>query len=187
MTLDNSRILLLILVSFVLVGRQTPIQADVLHVPAQYTTIGDALLVAENGDVIEIADGIYSGFGNYNLNFAGKAITIQSANGPDNCIIQIDQHYTRGFVFISGETNNSILKGITFRDGYYDMNNGGAINCIGSSPIITECIFINNFAMYGGAIHLENSDAIIAHCQFIGNTADIEGTGLGAEGGGADC
>jgi len=163
------------------------VSADLLLVPSQYATINDAIIVSQNGDVIEIADGIYSGFGNYNLDFSGKAITVQSENGAENCIIQIDQNYTRGFIFRLSETTDSILKGLTIRDGNVELGSGGAISCINSSPMISECIFINNTAVFGGAIHLENSNAIVAHCRFFDNIADVEGPGFGAEGGGADC
>ena len=41
----------------------------------------------EKGDEVEVADGMYTGVGNRDLDFGGKLITVRSANGPDNCII----------------------------------------------------------------------------------------------------
>ncbi|HPQ40376.1 MAG TPA: hypothetical protein PLV45_08380, partial [bacterium] len=123
--------------------------ADLL-VPSQYDTIQAAIQAAQTGDSVIIADGIYSGTGNYNLDFDGKAITVRSENGPLNCIIDINQDFARGFIFNSGETTDSVLRGVTIQNGSFAFSNGGAINCIGASPVITECIFTANFAMFGG-------------------------------------
>lgn len=160
--------------------------AETLFVPSQYATIQEAIQAAQPDDIVEIADGVYSGPGNYNMDFDGKAITVQSANGPTNCIVEILGENSRGFLFNSSETDSSVLKGITITGGSFEYGSGGAISCIGASPTITECIFTNNFALFGGGIHLENSDAVISHCRFYNNVADAAGA-LGADGGGADC
>ena len=56
-------------------------------VPAQYPTIQAAIDASADGDIVRIADGIYTGAGNRDLTFNGKAITVESENGPDHCII----------------------------------------------------------------------------------------------------
>lgn len=68
-----------------------PAHADTLHVPGDYATIQAAVDAAVNGDVVEIADGVYTGAGNKNLDFGGKAITVRSAAGdPTFCIIDCE-------------------------------------------------------------------------------------------------
>ena len=41
-------------------------------------TIAEAIDAATDGDVIELADGVFTGAGNRNLDFQGKAITLRS-------------------------------------------------------------------------------------------------------------
>jgi len=57
-----------------------------LHVPADHSTIQEAIDAAVDGDIIIIADDTYTGPDNKNLDFAGRAITLMSENGPNNCM-----------------------------------------------------------------------------------------------------
>ena len=67
-----------------------------------FPTIQAALDAAGQGDVIELADGTFTGDGNRDIDYLGKAITVRSENGPENCIIDLggspaEPHW--GFVF----------------------------------------------------------------------------------------
>jgi hypothetical protein len=162
------------------------VSAAVIHVPSQYPTIQAGIDAAVNGDTVLVADGVYTGPGNHNVNFNGKAITVTSDNGPEHTIIQCSGN-SRGFTFVNGETHSSVLRGFTIRDGMRQFDDGGGILVRNSSPIITECIFENNTThFFGGGIHLNNSQAIVSHCRFVGNVAVNPDPDLGAEGGGAD-
>ena len=83
-----------------------------------YSTIQAAVDAASDGDVIELGDGTFSGAGNWNVTFAGKAITIRSqAGNPENCIIDVEGipgNFTneRGFVFENGEGPGSVLQDV---------------------------------------------------------------------------
>jgi hypothetical protein len=90
--------------------------AAVLHVPSQFQTIQEAVDAALDNDTVLIADGTYSGQFNHNIPFDGKPITVTSEHGSQTCIVDCGLD-GRGFGFISGETQSSVLKGITIRNG----------------------------------------------------------------------
>ena len=110
---------------------------ELLHVPIEVPTIQDAIDYAANGVTVIVADGVYTGTGNRDIDFLGKAITVRSENGPNNCVIDCNGE-GRGFEFRSGEDANSVLAGFTI------TNSRGAIRCLISSPKITNCTISGN-------------------------------------------
>jgi len=147
------------------------------NVPGSYPTIQAAINASVNGDIVKVAPGTYKGSGNYNLDFNGKKITVQSTNGPADCNIDC-QGLGRGFSFHSYEDANSVVKGFTIRNG--TANNadgcGGAIECLSSSPAIVNCIILNNAASSdGGGIKCYDSSVQIINCLFQGNAASSFG------------
>ncbi|NNF42830.1 MAG: hypothetical protein HKN62_07255 [Phycisphaerales bacterium] len=158
-----------------------------LHVPSEYPTIQAAIDAAGAGDTVLVADGVYTGDGNRDLTFAGKAITVRSTGGAEVCIIDCDatqENPHRGFSFTSGETRDSVVSGFTIRNGstpqgaILDHFNGAAILCAnGSSPTIAECTFTGNWAgCWGGAVCCSSqSHPVIDRCLFTGNHSDDDG------------
>ncbi len=158
--------------------------------PADFNTIQAAIDDANDGDTIIVADGTYTGDGNRDIDFLGKAITLRSENGPENCIIdcqgsEADPH--RGFTFHSGEGPNSVLAGLTITNGA--RFGGGGIHCEYSSPKITNCVITNNTALLssgfqggfyspGGGISCDNSSPTISNCIITGNQATGSGGGM---------
>jgi len=154
------------------------------YVPADYGNIQAAIDASCDGDTIIVADGTYTGDGNRDISFKGKAITLKSENGPENCIIDCNGSKSephRGFYFYNQEGPNSILDGITIANGFgphkrlsgLNYSRGGAIHCYNhSSPAIRNCIIKNNQARNGGAI--ENyfyCSPTIQNCIFMDNLA----------------
>jgi hypothetical protein len=154
-----------------------PVWATILNVPSiSYPTIQSAIDVAINGDKIVVADGIYTGTDNRDIDFLGKAITVCSENGPVNCVIDCqgsigDEH--RGFYFHSGETSSAVLDGFTIKNGY--KYPGAGIYCSDSDPIIKNCEITGNTAEWlngvGGGCYFSNSFAEIINCQITFNSA----------------
>ena len=150
-----------------------------IRVPSDYSTIQAAIDVALDGDTVLVADGIYTGPGNKNLDFLGKAITVKSENGPEHCIIDCEGS-GRGFYFREGEGNDSLLQGFTIRNGYFgeewdrDDAMGAGIFCNGSSPTISNCVIKDNRTYWdGGGIGCYYASPAIIKCTIDGNEASV--------------
>jgi hypothetical protein len=143
-----------------------------------YDSIQEALDNANDANIIVVLDGTYTGVGNYNIDPAGRAITIRSQNGPEKCIVDC-QSNGRAFVFQSGEGPDTVLDGFTITGGY-SSTHGGAVYCYGSSPTVQNCIMTDNYAVLsGGAIVLEdNSDALVSRCTIHTNNCGASGAGI---------
>ena len=115
--------------------------AATYQVPSQYSTIQAAINICANGDIVLIADGVYTGAGNKNLDFGGRIITVKSENGPDSCIIDCEAS-GRGFYFHTGETNEAKVIGLTVKGGGVSM--GGGANIVNSSPTFRNCVIASN-------------------------------------------
>jgi len=153
------------------------------RVPDVYPAIQAAIDDASDGDTIWIADGQYSGEGNFDIDFKGKAITVKSENGPDNCIIDC-QFKGRGFDFHDGEGEKSVLDGVKIINGSVG-GFGGGIKCTASSPTIINCIIKGNSAgEYGGGMcNSYGSSPKLTNCTFSENSAESKLSALGSGGG----
>jgi hypothetical protein len=160
-----------------------PCQAEIIIVNSNgsgdYPTVQAAVDAANDGDIIELEPGTYTGDGNRDIDPNGKAITIRSTEPDDPDIVAatvIDcngswtyqQH--RAFYFQSGEDADTILNGLTITNGC--AGEGGGIYCLDSSPAITNCTFTGNEALFGGAIlNARGCNSAITNCSFTSNSA----------------
>jgi len=140
---------------------------------------GDALTIqggvnlAASGDIVLVASGTYTGAGNVNVNFGGKAIAVTSESGAYFTVIDC-QNTAQGFIFENGETSSSVLDGFTIRNG--SGVKGGAIYCDEVSVTIRHNILINNYASTsGGAIHAKKGAALIYNNTLDGNNSPVGG------------
>jgi len=170
-----------------------------LRVQQDYSTIQAAIDAASDNDVVLVEDGNYIGQGNVNLDFLGKAISVKSENGPNDCVIDCNQppwQLNRGFYFHTGETEQSILDGFTVTNGV--AINSGAIYCNSANPTIKNCIIKGNISLgeyritssFGGGICLIESDATIINCTIKENVARGHWdwhVRIGGKGGGIAC
>ena len=162
----------------------TPAEFLGFCVPGVYPSIQAAIDDASQGDTVWVADGTYTDEGNFDIDFKGKAITVRSENGPENCIIDC-QRERRGFDFHNGEDKNSVLDGFTIANGFATESGGAAIRCTASSPTITNCIIVGNSAKdYGGGMYNSyNSNPTLINCTFSENSAESTVSMLGNGGG----
>ena len=164
---------------------------------ADFDNIQAAIDDANDGDTILVAPGIYTGEGNRDIDFKGKAIKVRSTD-PNNLEIvketiincQGSEEYPhRGFQFVSDENRDSVLSGFKIINGFgpmiiqlsgYRESLGGAILCMHSSPTIFNCVIERNFTIHlggGAGIYCLNSNAAITKCTIQYNNAKYGGGG----------
>lgn len=140
------------------------VEGDTINVPGDYPTIQEGITAAEDGDTVLLADGTYTGPGNFNIDFQGKAIEVTSSGGAEKCILT-DSEHDPVFVFSNREGPDSFLVNLTIQNAY------SAVNALDASPTIVGCIFENNRKR---AI-TTSGQPLIQNCQFIGNHSKTGG------------
>jgi parallel beta-helix repeat protein len=148
-----------------------------------YDAIQEAIDTAGYKDTILVADGTYTGQGNRDIDFLGKPITVCSENGPENCIIDCHTPDDKGcgFYFHSNEDADSVVDGITIKNGWVSWRHisggyGAGIYCGSSSPTIRNNIIRDNRASRGGGIACLNHSSPIVENNTI---ADNYGSDTG--------
>jgi len=130
-----------------------------------------------------VLDGLYTGDGNHDIDFRGKAITVRSMNGPRDCIIDCGGHPgmdPRGFYFHSYEKRDSLVSGFTIINAYTN-GTGGAILCFYSSPTISGCWLTKNTALFGAGIGCTHADPLIQQNRIFDNVGIMAGGGIYCE------
>ncbi|RKY18279.1 MAG: hypothetical protein DRP63_02330 [Planctomycetota bacterium] len=136
-----------------------------------WKTIGKALSVAGDYDLVVVADATYN---ETDLNFNGKKICLKGVDHNTSGAQPVIDRQQAGeaFIFDSGETEDSVIDNFTIKNS--NVLAGGAIYCNSSSPTIVNCTFSDNYATwYGGAICCANgSKPTLTNCTFSGNSSD---------------
>ena len=143
-------------------ARTLALASEIRVSPGQ--SIQAAINAAVNGDRIVVEPGRYL----ENLNFFGKAISVESEQGPAVTIID-----GRGagsvVVFQSGEGRDSVLRGFTLTNGGSDFE-GGGIAVSGASPSILDNVISGNSASFaGGGIGLGFASPLIRGNRILNN------------------
>lgn len=141
--------------------------------PMPFKNIKDAYDESEDGDIIHIAPGVYSGEYNIGLTIYKKIYLDQWGWDP----VILDAGDYEGPIFIVDVDEIGIM-GLTFKNSWYGEGPGGALyfaNGLKDSAIVAN--FINNMATRGGAIFVNgNISNTIIEGYFYNNSAisDIE-------------
>ena len=174
--------------------------AATIRVPHDFATIQEAIDSAAYGDIVEVSAGTYTGDGNWDIDFQGKAITVRSAAGPTRTTIDCGGGGHRGFYFHRAERSSSVLRGFRIIDGLVpgseippDHANwspspthpvGGGIYCEFSSPSIIDCVIKQCSAQLGGGIGSVGGAPAIIDCAieqcYAGGPGPAEAGGYGA-------
>lgn len=150
---------------------------DTIRVPQDAASIQVAVGMAVDGDIVLISDGTYIGTNNKNINMYGKEITVMSANGPENCIIDCE-YSGRGFFLDADENENTIIQGLTIKhtDPGTSVDGGGMYIDSSGKPQVIDCTFLYCKAHNGAGIIADN--ATIVNCLFMYGDASYGGGGL---------
>lgn len=107
-----------------------------------YTSIQPALTAALGGDTILIVPGTYTGEDNRNLTLGpSKDLVIESESGLSTVTVDCQGQDRAFYLHSSGQSRDTVIRGLLFRNGYTDNYNGGGIILSGVDPIIEYCIF----------------------------------------------
>jgi hypothetical protein len=150
------------------------IAATVLRVPQSYSTIQAAVDAAVAGDTVLVSPGTYLEL----VNFLGKAITVESSDGPATTIIDGNQAET--VVTINASPDQTpVLRGFTIRNGS-SRPFGAGIHTEGG-PALVEGNRVTGNSVCFGAVEAAFSTATIRNNLISGNLPNCSG---GSGGGG---
>jgi len=154
-----------------------------LHVPAQFSTVQEAVGVAADGDSVILAATTYREL----LVLPGRNITLRSEDPSDPARVaatiisgDVDHDpYTHdgAAVALSGDEGEAcLLLGLTITDSFSAYGFGGGVAGHYSGASLVGCVISNNRAYTGGA--LAHHYGVISGCTITGNEASRDGGGL---------
>ena len=151
---------------------------DGSHGPKETIQAGvDAAITGWDYKVL-VADGIYKGEGNRDIRIIGKAITLQSENGPEYAIIDCENS-GRGFHVCGALRPRAVIQGFTITNGS-TSDSGGGIYCEWSNLTVNDCIIAANTSdgEGGGVCCNSSGDVALANCLITGNFSADRGGGV---------
>ncbi|MFN2234280.1 MAG: choice-of-anchor Q domain-containing protein [Anaerolineales bacterium] len=187
-----------VVITLTQLGQVRPARAGTLCVKSdgEYgceTSIGDALALAEEGDIVQVASGTYT----ENV-FISQTITLQGGWAPDFSIRDLDtfsvtirpETISESVVAIQGQFSDTsavapTLDGFIITGGRADLgsNHGGGLRIIDSDAlVISNTIRDNSAFLLGGGVWVQRGDPILEGNQIMNNQS--LGLGQEARGGG---
>lgn len=168
-------------------GACTSAHASSWGVPLDFSTIGDAIDRAVDGDTIRVAAGTWY----ERLDFGGKNLVVEGApqgfgGGPYRTVIE-GQGQGSVVSFVNGESRGATLRHLIIQGGAgtihpeREMLAGGGIYIWGASPTIDSCEVRFNVTLggYGAGIFCSNGAPRIVDCVIQSNdSANGFGGGL---------
>lgn len=132
-----------------------------------FDTIQAAIDATVEGDIVEVADGVYTGPGNRDLTFPEWPITVRSANGPEFCTIDC-MGEGRAATISSGGT----IEG--FRITGADFGGQGTLYCV-NDAFVLNCIIRDNDTR---GITFGPGLTIVRGCDISHNSVSGDGGGI---------
>jgi hypothetical protein len=182
-----------IILALVLMARFS--SAMTIQVPGHAGTIQAGINLAKSGDTVLVADGIYSGDGNHEIHFNGKAVLLKSQHGSNAAIIDLTYDGSslsrRGFYLDGIESPALVIDGFSIiHGGGFDL--GGAIFISDCSPTFRNCHINDNHTPIGAGVYATGiCSPKFYNCEFRRNSCSNVGAAvlvrMGASGYFEDC
>jgi hypothetical protein len=151
-----------------------------------YNNFQDAVNAAVGTETILVGDGTYTGANNREIliDKEGINLTIESENGPDNCIINAEGLGRVFDLFNVNTADSVIIRGFTIKNGFVTggFAFGGGINNHNSVLTVENCYILNNAAEdKGGGVYHNGSAAVAVmnNCIIADNTCTTSSGGGG--------
>ena len=114
-----------------------------------FPTIQAAINAAANGDTVALADGVFTGDGNRDMDYMGETLTIRSQSGdPEFCIIDCQgsaEQPHRAFYLNLMVGAGAVLADVTITSGYQDRRGWnvvlGFLSCRPTSSPAHLCVY----------------------------------------------
>ncbi|MGD2018574.1 MAG: hypothetical protein PVJ89_10690 [Planctomycetota bacterium] len=152
---------------------------------APFRNMAEAFAVALSGDEVLLADGLYRGANNRDLELGNVSLTVRSLNGPAGCVIDLEGLGRAFHAYLPPSSVRPVVEGLTIRNGHPDTSgpangDGGAIFARQCAITIRDCVFEGNEARTGGAVKasapaLSQVGPRILGCVFLDNRAVTSG------------
>lgn len=148
-----------------------------------YVEPGDSIPLAiskvPDGGTLKLRPGVY----NQVLDFAGRSIAVEGdPDAPGTVVLDGTGLVGSSVVLmVTGEDADSILRGVTVRNGISGSlflggaQVGGGLHTFETSPVVEDCVFEANMAEYGGAVYARKGSPVFRRCVFLENIATNDG------------
>jgi len=164
---------------------------NVIHVPGDVGGLQEAINQVQNGEVIELAAGVYySTDGPFRMNNLEKGFTIRAASGAT--VVLDGQGKNNILRFQNSDPSRGrpiLLQGLTFAHGFTATEGAaGGVTMYEAQAIFLDCSFQDNVSKVsttvGGAIYVaEHSTAFFINNIWQNNSSRLGGGGLGVRSG----
>jgi len=158
-------------------------QAQIIHVPADFPTIQQGINAANPGDTVLVSPGtyfenIYIDIGQ-NITLASLFLTTQDTSYISQTII--DGNQSGSVITLGGVDSSMVISGFTITNGNSSCGGGigigktGILGWWGGSPSLLNLKIIYNSAGYGGGVCVRGGRPSLYNVTVSGNTAERGG------------
>jgi hypothetical protein len=152
--------------------------SQIIHIPADYSTIQEGIDAAQEFDTVLVEPGTYV----ENLWFMDKNIVLAS-----HYLITMDTNYISQTIIDGGESGPVLLIeeveqethicGLTLRNGNTDQF-GGGLTLLGSMAVVSNMIIESNTSNNGGGVFIGDGKPLLKDIRILNNVANQEGGGI---------
>ncbi|MCC5787733.1 MAG: hypothetical protein JJU33_13655 [Phycisphaerales bacterium] len=135
-----------------------------IRVPADAPTIGAAVALAESGDTVLVAPGVYA----ERVEIVGKAIRLVGEDGAAETVI--DAGGSGVALLLDGDTEVSGFT-ITGAANSQSTNDGSGIAVVGGAPVVRDSVISGNSGLEGGGVRVDHAAVTLERVTLEGNQA----------------